>query len=200
MTDRMPLYPLVLAGIQSAFGSAPRAAAAAQAVLDAGTCTLIAALGTLISPLTGLIAGVLAAVSVTLVVFSTQLLTNTVFLFFTVMLLAGAHFLLRASMGAAALGGLAGRTGLATRPWIAPLLIAATPLIYGCDHQVPPSWRSLRHGGIVCNSRRGPDRSDFTAQRHSLRQLQSHVTGRKSPRLLDCAASEATRLRNALRD
>ena len=131
MTDRMPLYPLVLAGIQSAFGSTPRTAAAAQAVLDAGTCTLIAALGTLISPLTGLIAGMLAAVSVTLVVFSTQLLTDTVFLFFfTVMLLAGAHFLLRASMGAAALAGSAGGLALATRPWIAPLLIAATPLIF----------------------------------------------------------------------
>ena len=131
MTDRMPLYPLVLAGIQSAFGSTPRTAAAAQAVLDAGTCTLIAALGTLVSPLTGLIAGMLAAVSVTLVVFSTQLLTDAVFLFFfTVMLLAGAHFLLRASMGAAALAGSAGGLALATRPWIAPLLIAATPLIF----------------------------------------------------------------------
>ena len=131
MTDRMPLYPLVLAGIQSAFGSTPRTAAAAQAVLDAGTCTLIAALGTLVSPLTGLVAGMLAAVSMTLVVFSTQLLTDTVFLFFfTVMLLAGAHFLLRAGMGAAALAGLAGGLALATRPWIAPLLIAATPLIF----------------------------------------------------------------------
>jgi len=131
MTDRMPLYPLLLAGIQSVFGSAPRMAAAAQAVLDAGSCTLIAALGTLVSPLTGLIAGVLAALSMTLVVFSTQLLTDTVFLFFfTLMLLTGAHFLLRAAMGAAALAGFAGGLALATRPWIAPLLIAATPLVF----------------------------------------------------------------------
>src|SRR5437588_9663604 len=44
LTDRMPLYPLLLAGIQSIFGNAPRAIAVAQAILDAGTCALIAAL------------------------------------------------------------------------------------------------------------------------------------------------------------
>jgi hypothetical protein len=131
MTDRMPLYPLLLAGIQSVFGSAPRAAAALQAVIDAGTCTLIAALGALISPLTGLLAGVLAALSVTLVVFSTQLLTDTLFVFFfTLTLLAGAHFLLRPDVGTALLAGLGGGLALSTRPWIAPLLIAAVPLVF----------------------------------------------------------------------
>ncbi len=53
----MPLYPLFLAGVRSIFGDAPRIAAFIQAAIDAGTCTLIAALGTLVSPLTGLIAG-----------------------------------------------------------------------------------------------------------------------------------------------
>jgi hypothetical protein len=131
LTDRMPLYPLLLAGIQSLLGNTPGMAAAVQAVLDAGTCTLIAALGTFVSPLTGLVAGILAAVSVTLVVFSTQLLTDTVFVFFfSVMLLAGAHFLARVGLRAAVMAGLAGGLALATRPWIAPLLIAAVPLVF----------------------------------------------------------------------
>ena len=93
-TDRMPLYPLLLAGIRSMFGDAPRMVAAVQAVVDAGTCALIAALGAAISPRVGLTAGILAALSVTLVVYSTQILTDSVFIFFfTLMLYAGARFL-----------------------------------------------------------------------------------------------------------
>ncbi len=61
LTDRMPLYLLLLAGVQHAFGDVPRVVALVQAVIDAGTCTFIAALGALISPLTGLIAGILLA-------------------------------------------------------------------------------------------------------------------------------------------
>src|SRR6266536_4323347 len=131
MTDRMPLYPLLLAGVQHAFGDFPRAVALIQAVIDAGTCALIAALGALISPLTGLIAGILAAMSVTLVVFSTQILTDSLFLFFfTLMLLAGARFLLRPTMGLAVWAGLGGGLALATRPSVAMLLAAALPLVF----------------------------------------------------------------------
>lgn len=64
MTDRMPLFPLLLAGVQRTLGDVPRAVALIDAVIDAGTCTLIAALGALVSPRVGLIAGVLAALSV----------------------------------------------------------------------------------------------------------------------------------------
>jgi 4-amino-4-deoxy-L-arabinose transferase-like glycosyltransferase len=131
MTDRMPLYPLLLAAVRSVFGDLPRAVALIQAVIDAGTCTLIAALGALISPLTGLIAGIIAALSATLIVLSSQILTDTVFVFFfTAMLVAGARFLLRPTFSLAALAGLAGGLGLLTRPAIAPLLIAAVPLIF----------------------------------------------------------------------
>jgi Dolichyl-phosphate-mannose-protein mannosyltransferase len=130
-TDRMPLYPLLLAGIQSIFGDAPRMAAFLQAGIDAGTCALIAALGSLLSPLTGLIAGVLAAVSVTLIVFSSLILTETLFLFFfTGMLLAGARFLMRPSNNLAVIAGLAGGFALATRPAIALLLLAAVPAVF----------------------------------------------------------------------
>jgi hypothetical protein len=130
-TDRMPLYPLLLASIQHAFGDAPRTVALIQAVIDAGSCTLIAALGALVSPLTGLIAGILAALSVTLVVLSTQILTDTVFLFlFTLMLLAGARFLLRPTVGLAFWAGVTGGLAVATRPAIAVLLAAAVPMVF----------------------------------------------------------------------
>jgi hypothetical protein len=131
VTDRMPLYPLLLAGIYKVFGDVPRAVALVQAAIDAGTCTLIAALGALVSPPVGFIAGMLAALSLTLIVFSTQILTDTVFLFFfTAMLLAGARFLLRPSVGSASLAGVAGGLALATRPAVAALLVAAVPLVF----------------------------------------------------------------------
>jgi hypothetical protein len=131
MTDRTPLYPLLLGAIRSIFGDAPRMVALTQAVIDAGTCALIAALGATISPRIGLIAGVLAALSATLVVFSTQILTDSVFVFFfTLMLYAGARFLIRPTPALAILAGLAGGLALATRPAVAALLAAAVPLIF----------------------------------------------------------------------
>jgi hypothetical protein len=129
-TDRMPLYPLLLGGIRHIFGDDPRMVAILQAVIDAGTCALIAALGALISPLVGLIAGILAALSVTLIVFSTQILTETASLFFfTLMLLAGARFLRHPTNALAIIAGLAGGIAAATRPAVAPLLAAAVPLV-----------------------------------------------------------------------
>jgi Dolichyl-phosphate-mannose-protein mannosyltransferase len=131
MTDRTPLYPLLLGAIRSIFGDAPRMVALTQAVIDAGTCALIAALGGAISPRVGLIAGVLAALSATLVVFSTQILTDSVFVFFfALMLYAGARFLIRPTPALAILAGLAGGLALATRPAVAALLAAAVPLIF----------------------------------------------------------------------
>jgi 4-amino-4-deoxy-L-arabinose transferase-like glycosyltransferase len=130
-TDRMPLYPLLLAGIRSAFGDLPRMVAAVQAVIDAGTCALIAAMGAAISQRVGLIAGILAALSVTLVVFSTQILTDSVFLFFfTLMLYAGARFLLHPTPALAAAAGIAGGLALATRPALGLLLAAAVPVVF----------------------------------------------------------------------
>jgi hypothetical protein len=131
MTDRMPLYPLLLAGIRNIVGDVPRVVALIQAVIDAGTCSLIAALGALISPLVGLIAGILSALSVTLIVFSTQILTDTLFLFFfTLMLLAGARFLLCPTIGLSIWAGLMGGLALATRPAVAVLLAGTVPLVF----------------------------------------------------------------------
>ena len=130
-TDRMPIYPLLLAGVQHVLGDAPRVVALIQAVIDAATCALIAALGALISPRVGLIAGILAALSLTLIVFSTQILTDSLFLFFfAAMLLAGAHFLRRPTIKLATCAGLGGGLALATRPAVAMLLVAAVPVVF----------------------------------------------------------------------
>jgi hypothetical protein len=131
MTDRMPLYPLLLASVQGTLGDVPRAVALIQAVIDAGTCVLIAALGALVSPSIGLISGILAALSLSLVIFSSQLLTDTLFLFwFALMLLVGARFLMHPTSGLAVLVGLAGGLSLATRPAVGLLLVAAIPVVF----------------------------------------------------------------------
>jgi hypothetical protein len=130
MPERMPLYPLVLATVQAAYGDAPRAVAVLQAAIDAGTCTLIAALGALLSPTVGLIAGGIAALSPNLIIYSSQILTDTVFtFFFALMLLAGARFMLAPTNGMALLAGIGGGLALTTRPLIAPLLLAAIALV-----------------------------------------------------------------------
>jgi dolichyl-phosphate-mannose-protein mannosyltransferase len=140
----MPLYPLLLAGVQYAIGDGPRAIAFIQAVIDAATCTFVASLGALISARVGLIAGILAAFSPTLIVFSTQILTDTIFLFFfTLMLLAGAHFLLRPLIGRAIWAGLAGGFALATRPAVAALLAAAVPVVFAI------AWMQRRRLGLA---------------------------------------------------
>ncbi|MEA2945387.1 MAG: Dolichyl-phosphate-mannose-protein mannosyltransferase [Alphaproteobacteria bacterium] len=118
MTDRMPLYPLLLGGVQSLFGSnSAWVVALGQAIIDAGTCALIASLGALLSPRVGLVAGILAALSVNLVIYSTQVLTDCLALFFfTLMLVAGTRFLLRPTNRLAIVAGLAGGLATLTRP------------------------------------------------------------------------------------
>ena len=72
--------------------------------------------------------------------FSSQILTDTLFLFFfALMLLAGARFLLRPSISLAVVAGLAGGLALITRAGIALLLIAALPLIFAA---AVIRWRS----------------------------------------------------------
>ena len=131
LTDRMPLYPLMLAGMQSVFGNAPRVVAFAQGALDAGTCVLIAALGSLVAPRVGLLAGMLAAFSMTLLVLSSQILTDTLFVFFLALwLLCTARFLTAPTTALAILAGLAAGLALITRSAIALLLIAALPVMF----------------------------------------------------------------------
>lgn len=124
-TDRLPLYPVFLAACRAVFGNTPRAVAIVQALLDAGTCAMIARLALFVSRPVGIAAGVLAACSATLIVYSAQMLTDTVALFFqTAAFLAAAFCLQRPSFAKAASAGLLAGFALATRPSVALLLPA----------------------------------------------------------------------------
>jgi 4-amino-4-deoxy-L-arabinose transferase-like glycosyltransferase len=150
LTDRMPLYPLFIAAAQTVFGDSPRAVAFAQSAIDAGTCALVAVLGGLISRPVGLLAGLLAALSPTLIILSSQILTDTLALFFfMVMLVCGALFLRRGANGLAAAAGLAGGLALATRPAIALLLAACVPLIIGAALVQRRGFTSALAGGAL---------------------------------------------------
>jgi 4-amino-4-deoxy-L-arabinose transferase-like glycosyltransferase len=159
LTDRMPLYPLLLAGIQTVFGNAPRAVAVAQAIVDAGTCALIAALGALIAPRVGLLAGILAAFCMTLVVLSSQVLTDTVFVFFLALgLFCTARFLLGpTSLLLAIVAGLAGGLALITRSSIALLLLGGLPLMFlGALRNTRHIGRASLAAGLFAIAAAGP--------------------------------------------
>lgn len=129
-TDRMPLYPLFLAACRALFGAVPRAVAFVQALLDAGTCAMMARLALFVSRPAGIAAGILGACSATLIVYSAQMLTDTLTLFFlTAAFLSTALFLQRPSLAIAASAGLAAGLALAVRPAVALLLPAIAVLI-----------------------------------------------------------------------
>lgn len=93
-SERMPLYLLFIAGVRILFGDSPVIVLFAQALIDSGTCVLIALLGGMVSARIGFIAGVLAAIWPNLVIHSVALLSDTLFLFvFTAMLLVSARYL-----------------------------------------------------------------------------------------------------------
>jgi hypothetical protein len=130
VTDLMPIYPLFVGAMQWVFGDVPAAVAVAQAVVDAASCTVIASLGAMLGPAVGLVAGVLAAVSINLTVHSSQILTDTLFVFFfSLMLLNGARFLRDPWPRHAAVAGASAGLALATRPVVAGLVVVAVPLI-----------------------------------------------------------------------
>lgn len=129
MTERLPLYPLLVGTVQRMFGDAPRMVVLIQAMIDAGTCTAIAALGMRFSPQVGWWSGLLAALSVNLIVYSSQVLPDTLGLFWlTLMLLAGAHFLARPAMASIVLAGAAGGLAAVTRPALALLVVTTAPV------------------------------------------------------------------------
>ena len=144
-TDRLPLYPMLLAACRALFGDAPRAVAIVQALLDAGTCAMIARLALFISFPAGIAAGVMAACSATLVVYSAQMLTDTLALFFlTAAFLATALFLQRPALAMAAGAGLLAGLALAARPSVALLLPAMAAMMAFRTFRTD-LWR-----GVVC--------------------------------------------------
>ena len=86
-TERVPLYHLFLTAFRLGFGDALLPALIGQAVLDAGTCVIIASIGAMMSRTIGIIAGLFAAAWPNLVIHSSVILSDSHFVFlFTITL------------------------------------------------------------------------------------------------------------------
>lgn len=94
ITERVPLYYILLSCIRILFGESLLATLIVQSVMDSLSCVLIGMLGTVYSNKAGLISGVLAAISPNLIINSASILTDSLFLFlFTAMLLFLVYFI-----------------------------------------------------------------------------------------------------------
>jgi len=80
LTQRMPGYPLFLAAIRLIFGGDPLWPVLAQLFVDAGTCLLIAWLAALLDRRLALVAGLLAAVNLSMIATAGTILTESLFL------------------------------------------------------------------------------------------------------------------------
>ncbi len=122
----MPGWPVVLAGIYSAFGDEPKAGMAANAVFDAGAATLLALLGTqLFGRRVGTLAGVLFALWPGEIYYSGTLFTESLF---NLLLIAS---LWRFSRAGAATSRRALRFGAAGALLGLAALVKAEPLTLG---------------------------------------------------------------------
>ncbi len=88
--ERVPGYFLFLLTFFAAFGGNPLPVLIAQSLLDAATCVLIASIGFRLSLHAGFLAGLLAALWPNMIIHSGLILTETLFLFLTVLLMAAA--------------------------------------------------------------------------------------------------------------
>ena len=90
---RMPIYPFFLAATYAIFGHKPGIAILLQVLIDVLSCIVIYRIGsTVFNGTLGLIGGCLGAVNPLLILYSTKLLTETVFTF---LLLLGIYFFIR---------------------------------------------------------------------------------------------------------
>lgn len=126
--ERMPLYPMLVAGVIALFGETVWPTLVLQAGLDAATCVLILLIGRRLSPAVGLVAGLAAAASPTLFVNAGLILTETLYL---LLLTGGLLALLRHAehgrLRDVALAGLLIGFALCTRSsiqYLVPVLIA----------------------------------------------------------------------------
>jgi 4-amino-4-deoxy-L-arabinose transferase-like glycosyltransferase len=116
VTERMPLYIMLMAGLSRLGFDAVTATVVLQAMLDSLACTLIACLGGLFDRRTGLLAGILAALWPNLVVHSAQVLTDSLFmLLMAASMLSFAHYIRRPTLAACAVLGLTVGAALMTR-------------------------------------------------------------------------------------
>lgn len=132
-TERAPLYFLFLIPFRWLFGDTVIPALIAQALIDSGTCVVIALLGTFINRTTGFVAGLIAACWINLIIHSGMILTDSLFVFLVcLVLLYAANFAARGRYIDIVLAGILCGLAIMTRPVALFLPIAmaiATPFI-----------------------------------------------------------------------
>ncbi len=131
--ERMPGYPLFLASIMWVFQGNLLAAVLIQILLDSLSCLLICYLGELICRGSGFLSGILAALNMGMITYSHFILTDSLFLFVSILVLL---MLLRVSRrrelkSNVFLGALLGIAVL-IRPVIMYLPVLLIPLLFVC--------------------------------------------------------------------
>lgn len=132
MVERTPGYVAFLAGVKSVLGDRVLPVLALQSAIDAGTVLLIASIAGRLGRHVGMIAGALAVVWPNMIIHSSQILTDSVFLFFFTLFMWGAVRTLEQAAPARAVGaGLA--LGLATliRAASWPFQLVAPLFVFG---------------------------------------------------------------------
>ena len=116
-TERVPLYFLFLVPFRWLFGDTAIPVLIGQALLDAGTCVIIARIGAMLDGTAGVLSGLLAAVWPNLIIHSSIVLTDTLFVFlFSLVLLFGAKFLASGRLVDLGVAGLLCGLAIMTRP------------------------------------------------------------------------------------
>lgn len=125
--ERVPGYPIFLAGLSFLGVRSAAEIVWAQAILDTATVALIALLGFRAHPLVGIVSGWLAALWPNLIITSALVLNDTLFLMlFSATLLCFAHYLGKPSFRLAFVGGLFFGISLMVRPvfqFLPPILL-----------------------------------------------------------------------------
>jgi hypothetical protein len=163
---RGPGYPAFLAAIFAVAGASPRAVMAAQAVVDLGTCFLIALIAARMAPKSGrrqvALAGLwLAALCPFTANYTAVVLTETLVTFLTALAIV---LLLEAELGFGGethtsprakrtfspwfLAGLVGGFGALVRPET-PLLLSAAGLVLVARWWRPADWARLARAGVL---------------------------------------------------
>lgn len=139
-TERMPGYPAFLALFRTHAGRDALWPVLGQAVLDAGTCVLIALLAARLERRVGLLAGLLAAFNLNMIAAAGVILTDSLFLAaFTAWLLATVRLMERPTVPGAILAGL---------------LLGATTMVRAVTQFMPPVFALLVLYGVWRGRRR----------------------------------------------
>ena len=150
ITERTPLYFLFLTPFRWVFGDLVGPVVVAQAVLDAGTCMVIAMLGGMLDRTTGILAGLFAAFWPNMIIHSALILTDSLFLFFIALgLLFVARFLHCGRPSEIYLASFVCGLAIMTRPvgMLLPLgILVVTPIVL---HRHGNDWRKSGGAALI---------------------------------------------------